>query len=155
MSYVIPVKRLGKQLRAEVERQLLEDFRYYFKDEGEDIAIDWSDPCGEGHQTEYLDGSLENWSDVWVVNAKGERIAEGWIDFVHGGDDHPLFVFWHYLHWGKDGKEVVQSHGIPQHIWDKLPDSSKDLCLKTGEYDAKWKNDPLVRQWREQKAQRK
>jgi hypothetical protein len=150
MCYVVPTERLGKRLRVEVERQLLEDFRYYFKDQ-DDITIDWSDPCGEGHETEHLDGSLENWSDVWIVNVKGERIAWGWIDFVHGGDDNPLFVFWHYLHFGEDGEDMVRSHGIPQHIWDRLPNSSKDLCLKSGKYDARWCNDLLVAQWRERK----
>jgi hypothetical protein len=67
---------MGPRLRAEVERQLLQDFRRYSDESGDDLAIDWSDVCPEGHVTEYLDGWLENWSDVGVVNSRRERIAQ-------------------------------------------------------------------------------
>lgn len=145
--------RMGPQLRTEVKRQLLQDFRRYTDEPSDDLAIDWSDTCPEGHVTEYLDGWLESWSDVWVINAQGERIAWGWIDFVHGGGDNPLFVFWYFLHFGENAEDVVQAQGIPQHIWESLPESTKDLCLKSETYDATWSNDPLVIQWRNQKLQ--
>lgn len=67
--------RMGPLLRAEVERQLLNDFQRYAHEQSDTLAIDWSDTCPEGHTAAYLDGELENWSDVWVVNLKGERIA--------------------------------------------------------------------------------
>ncbi len=89
---------MGPRLRAEVERQLFKDFQRYSDELSDDLAINWSDICPEGHVTEYLDGWLENWSDVWIVTAQGERIAWGWIDFIHGGGDNPLFVFWYYLY---------------------------------------------------------
>ena len=146
--------QMGPQLRAEVERQLLNDFQRYSDEQSADLAIDWSHTCPEGHTTEYLDGCLEDWSDVWVVNAQGERIAWGWIDFIHGGGANPLFVFWYFLRLGEGAEELVQAHGIPQHIWENLPESSKDLCLKSEAYDAAWRNDPLVLQWRNQKSQR-
>ena len=145
---------MGPRLRAEVERQLLLDFQHYAHEQSDHLAIDWSDTCSEGHATAYLDGWVENWSDVWVVNAQGKRIAWGWIEFIHGGGDHPLFVFWHYLHFGENTEDVVQVRGIPQHIWDRLPESTKDLCLQSETYDAKWGNDPLVLQWRHQRSQR-
>ncbi len=145
--------RMGPLLRAEVERQLLNDFQRYAQEQSDTLAIDWSDTCPEGHTAVFLDGELENWSDAWVVNLKGERIAWGWIEFVHGGGDNPLFVFWHYLHFGKDSEDVVQTHNIPKHIWERLPESSKDLCMKSGEYDSKWSKDPQVIQWRNQKSQ--
>ncbi len=145
---------MGSQLRAEVERQLFRDFHRYASEQVGDLAIDWSDTCPEGHVTAYLDGRLENWSDVWVLNEQGERIAWGWIDFIHGGGDNPLFVFWCFLYIGEHTEDVVRSHGIPQHIWESLPDSSRDLCLKSEAYDAAWKNDPLVIQWRKRKSQR-
>ena len=63
---------MGPRLRAEVERQLLQDFRRYSHEQSDHLAIDWSDTCPEGHTTEYLDGWLENWSDVWVVNTRGK-----------------------------------------------------------------------------------
>ncbi len=128
---------MGPRLRAEVERQLLLDFQHYAHEQSDHLAIDWSDTCPEGHATAYLDGWVENWSGVWVVNAQGKRIAWGWIEFIHGGGDHPLFVFWHYLHFGENTEDVVQV----------------DLCLTSETYDAKWGNDPLVLQWRNQKSQ--
>jgi hypothetical protein len=147
-------EHMGPRLRAEVESQLLQDFERYAPQQSDDLAIDWSDSCGEGHATAYLDGWLENWSSVWVVNAQGKRIAEGWIDFIHGGGDHPLFVFWSYLHLGENTEDVVCTQGIPQHIWENLPESSKDLCVKSETYDAAWGNDPLVLQWKNQRSQR-
>jgi hypothetical protein len=144
---------MGPQLRAEVERQLLKDFEWYTHQQRADLTIDWSDICPEGHATTYLGGWLENWSEVWVVNAQGERIAWGWIEFIHGGGDHPLFVFWHYLHIGDDAQDVVRLPGIPLHIWERLPESSKDLCLTSETYDAAWGKDPLVLQWRNQRSQ--
>jgi hypothetical protein len=148
-------RHMGPRLRAEVERQLFKDFQRYAYEQSDDLAIDWSDTCPEGHATAYLDGWLENWSDVWVVNAQRERIAWGWIDFIHGGGENPLFVFWQFLQFGDNTEDVVRAHGgIPQHIWESLPESSKDLCLKSETYDAAWANDPLVLQWRDQRSQR-
>lgn len=149
------ISDMGPYLHAEVERQLLKDFQRYFDKWNNDLAIDWSDPCPEGHVTVYLDGRLENWSDVCVVNAQGEKVAWGWIDFIHGGGENPLYVFWQFLHFGEDTEDVVQAQGgIPQHIWENLPESSKDLCLESETYDAAWGNDPLVVQWWDQKSQR-
>jgi len=144
---------MGPQLRTEVERQLLKDFQYSSHERSDNLVVDWSDTCPEGHVTEYLDGQLENWSGVAILNAAGERIAWGWIDFIHGGGDNPLFVFWYYLHLGENTEDVVRTQGIPQHIWDSLPERSKDLCLQSETYDAVWKNDPLVLRWRKQKSQ--
>ncbi|HEX6483699.1 MAG TPA: hypothetical protein VF043_33045 [Ktedonobacteraceae bacterium] len=139
--------------RLSFQNTLLQDFQRYSDKLSDDLAIDWSDTCPEGHTTEYLDGYLENWSGVWVVTTQGERIAWGWMDFIHGGGDNPLFVFWYYLHFGANTQDVVRAHGIPQHIWESLPESSKDLCLTSETYDATWRNDPLVLQWRNQRSQ--
>ena len=68
--------------------------------------------------------------------------------------ERQLFVFWQFLHFGENTEDVVRAHGgIPQHIWQSLPESSKDLCLKSETYDAAWANDPLVLQWRDQRSQ--
>ena len=145
-------QHMGPRLRAEAERQLLHDFHRYYHGNMDNLAIDWSDTCPEGHTTEYLDGRLEDWSGVRVVNARDEIIASGWIEFIHGGGDNPLFVFWNYLDFGENTEDVVKAQGIPQHIWDALPETTKDLCLKSDTYDANWCNDPLVLQWRNQKS---
>lgn len=145
-------ERMGPMLRAEVQKQLLKDFQRYYNGSIDNLAIDWSETCPEGHATIYLDSWLEDWSDVRIVNLQGEVIASGWIDFIHGGEDNPLFVFWYYLQIGEDGSDVVKANGIPLHIWERLPDSTKDLCLKSDSYDAAWCNDPLVLEWGKQRS---
>jgi hypothetical protein len=120
----------------------------------EGLKIDWSNPCQEGHCTEALDGNLEDLSDLTVVNRRGETIAEGWMDFVHGGGENPLFVFWLFLSILRDGKwvEVKETPTIPDHVWQTLPESTKDLCMVEDGYDARWCKDPLVIEWRKSKA---
>jgi hypothetical protein len=44
------VTRMGPQLRAEVEQQLMSDLAYYGVASA-DLWIDWSDACQEGHCT--------------------------------------------------------------------------------------------------------
>jgi hypothetical protein len=144
---------MGPRLRAEVEKQLIDDFRRYAAEQRDDLTIDWSETCPEGHETAYLDGRLENWSDVCIVNAQGETVARGWIDFIHGSGDHPLFVFWYSLRFGANTEDVVRAQGIPQHIWENLPERTKALYLSS-EADDHWANDPLVLQWRNQRSQR-
>ena len=136
---------MSRELRHEVESQLLRDLAHYGV-ETEGLSIDWSDTCPEGHCTEYLGGRLENWSGVGVLNTSSRCVASGWLEFVHGGSDNPLFVFWEYL--DADGSEGKQKKGIPKHVWDLLPERSKDLCGVEGRYDAAWTMDPLVVEWR-------
>src|SRR5262249_41047189 len=87
---------MGPLLLAEVERQLLADLAHYGV-LSSDLTIDWSDACQEGHCTRFLDGNLEELSDIAVVTSDGETVAAGWLDFVHGGESFPLFVFWLFL----------------------------------------------------------
>ncbi len=91
-----PASAMGPQLRAYVEHQLLTDLQFYgVPTVG--LSFDWSNPCQEGHVTRYLDGMLEEMSDVGVNRSDGTPVAEGWLDFIHGGGDAPLFVFWLFL----------------------------------------------------------
>jgi hypothetical protein len=53
------------KLRAEVDRQLLEDLRHYGIDPP-GLQIAWSQGCQEGHCVEFLDGTLESDSEVGV-----------------------------------------------------------------------------------------
>jgi len=140
---------MGPQLLQYVERALVEDLRHYgISDEG--LQIDWSDPVQEGHVTRYLDGTLEEMSDVTVLDADGEPLAAGWVDFVHGAPDAPLFVFWLYLS-RRDGdgwSSLKDKPNLPLHVWSRLPERSKDLCAVEDKYDARWRKDPLVERWR-------
>src|SRR5262245_34803106 len=98
MSRAFPyeVERMGAALRLEVERQLLNDLAPYGL--GSPVfAIDWSDAVQEGHCTTVSGSMLESLSGIRVVNVQGQLEAEGWMDFIHGGEPNPLFVFWLFL----------------------------------------------------------
>jgi len=148
-------EKMGEALRAEVARQLLLDLAHYRQPvPDEQLSIDWSDACEEGHCTHYLAGDLEDMSSVAVGRADGQPVAQGWVDFVHGGAEHPLHVFWLFLdvREGETWRSVKEDVGIPQHIWHGLPESSRDACSVEGKYDARWKNDPKVVAWRRDRA---
>lgn len=138
-------EKMGPKLRTEVERQLLEDLRFYHPNFKEAV-FDWSGTCPEGHVTRYLDGLLENWSGVALKDFQGNYFTNGWINFIHGEGKNPLFVFWDLLSINMDNKiiPVKNAFGIPGHIWNKLPAKSKELCANSKGYDSYWRNDPLV-----------
>src|SRR2546423_15242202 len=96
---------MGPLLQKEVEAQLLADLAHYGVVE-QGLRIDWSSSCQEGHCTQAVDGNLEELSSVLVQNARSEAVAEGWMDFVHGGGANPLFVFWLFLSILREGKWV-------------------------------------------------
>jgi len=84
-----------------------------------------------------------------VLGPDRKVVADGWMDFIHGGGNHPLFVFWLFLAigCGASRNEVKRDVGIPAHVWERLPDSTKVLCARADEYDARWASDPLVLEW--------
>jgi len=143
---------MGPQLREEVEQQLLRDLEHYGLPSAA-LGIDWSDVSQEGHMTEILNGELEELSGIAVVDPSGNFVAEGWMDFIHGGDKNPLFVFWLFLSIDRDGKEdkVKCEPTIPEHVWNRLPEESKVICAEAESYDSRWVDDPLVRKWRQQR----
>ena len=149
MNFGYPASEMGDRLRLEVERQLLFDLEHYRRrHSNEALAIDWSNPCQEGHCTEVLGGRLESMSDVLVRSPDGTVVADGWIDFVHGGDDLPLFVFWLFLDLidqTERSVDVKNDPAIPSHVWDQLPMASKRACAITDRYDSHWKDDPNVK----------
>ena len=140
--------QMGPILRAEVERQLFADLANYGV-EISDESFDWSDSCQEGHCTSAMDGNLEDLSNVVVLGRGAEPIAEGWIDFVHGGGGNPLFVFWLYLSLQRAGKwtKVKSDNTIPAHVWERLPESTRQACTPGAAYDSRWSNDPRVQAW--------
>ena len=143
------VTRMGSLLRREVERQLLADLDHYgVFDHG--LSIDWAETCQEGHLTSALDGKLEEVSGLTVRNHDGSAVADGWMDFVHGGGTNPLFVFWLFLAVGAgaERRKVKTDAWIPDHVWEQLPDSTKSLCAEQRGYDGRWADDPKVAAWR-------
>ena len=140
---------MGPLLQKEVESQLLKDLSVYgIKPDG--LTIDWSNACQEGHCTSAIDGNLEELSHVAVIDSNGAPLAEGWMDFVHGGGNQPLFVFWLFLSIVRDGKwmKVKDKPNILHHTWSQLPDATKRLCATTTGYDARWVGDPSVLKWK-------
>ena len=154
MNHLGETARMGPVLLAEVERQLLADLAHYGVSQP-DLKIDWSAACGEGHCTRHMDGYLEELSGLGVLGASEETVAEGWLDFVHGGDSFPLFVFWLFLSIRANGEwtKVKGEPVIPEHVWERLPDQSKEACCKEGSYDARWSRDPKVIAWKRQLTQ--
>jgi hypothetical protein len=145
------VSQMGHNLRLEVERQLLFDLDHYRPGSSSSgCTIDWLNPCQEGHCTQVLGGVLEEMSDVSVRDQKGSLVADGWIDFVHGGGALPLHVFWLFLDLvGDEGPTRVKDDVvIPEHVWVRMSDSSRDACAVQEGYDSRWAKDPKVRDWR-------
>lgn len=133
------------RLRHYVEQQLIDDLNHYGI-EPDDLGIDWSRSCGEGHTTAYLDGVLENDSEVYVVNREGIPIAGGWVSFLHLEKDDPLFVWWDSLSvYRGDETRTLSSpdQQIPRRVWLRMPESIRERCIARG-------YDPETGRWREQ-----
>jgi hypothetical protein len=141
---------MGDGLRTEVELQLLADLRHYGRFPA-GLWVDWSDACQEGHMTSCLGGTLEVLSGLVVRDASQVAVAEGWMDFIHGSADAPLFVFWLFLFVLRDDSRtrVKTDNAIPEHLWRMLPEATKSLCATDGGYDARWAKDPRVVAWRQ------
>lgn len=123
---------MGPTLRQFVEKQLIDDLTNY-KVFNRDLKFDWSQSCGEGHSTNYLDGHLENFSYVCVFDNSDWLIAEGWIDFIDNFFDDlnekKVIVFWDFVTTFNGKAKVVgkTEPGIPEHIWTTLNASFKDI----------------------------
>ena len=140
---------MSAALRFEVERQLLGDLEHYLSNSvGTGLVLDWSNPCQEGHCTEFLGGVLESMSDVALRDSSGTVIAEGWIDFIHGGGTLPLVVFWQYLDLLDDDRRRLVGSQIPDHIWTNLSDDSRAACAA----DPAWSQDQSVLRWKQGRA---
>ena len=115
---------MGPKLRNHVERQLAADLKHYKVDK-ENLKFDWSGSCVEGHRTDYLDGSVENFSGIDVFDDQNKFVAEGWMDFIRDKDF--FLAYWHFLTtW--DGQKKLKDKkdgGIPKHIWRQIPDDIK------------------------------
>jgi hypothetical protein len=112
--------KMGPQLRQVVERLLREDLLHYGI-QSADWYFDWSDSCLEGRDAAWLDGHIENYSGIALLDQHGRVAVEGWMEFIVVGE--LLLVYWDDLtSWSTTG---VQQHkktfGIPLHIWQRIP----------------------------------
>lgn len=144
-------RRAGATLMAAVETQLRDDLRHYRVDP-DGLTIHWAEALGEGHDTWVLGGYLEKVSGLTVLDREGKTVAKGWMDFIHGGGEKDsFFVFWLYLsvRTGDGFIPVKQESTIPAHVWERLPEETKERCTREGEYDSRWSKDPRVRAWKQ------
>jgi hypothetical protein len=123
---------MGPQLRQLVEQQLLRDLRPY-EIEPTGLKLDWSESCIEGHDAQYLDGCVENYSSISLYDAANKLVAEGWMEFIQAG---PFFMaYWEFLDAyssQEPGPLALKSRpGIPDHVWQQIPIESNSLYQKT------------------------
>lgn len=121
--------QMGPNLRSFVEKQLAKDLRNYKIEKG-NLRFDWSESCTEGHQLNYLDGILENFSGIAIFDESDNFIGSGWMEFVHG--DKFILIYWEFIKTWENGKKLAAKKeiGIPDHIWEHIPEELKP----------KWKN---------------
>ncbi len=115
---------MGPELRSYVERKLLEDLSNYLLPEvgGSimELRFDWSDSCVEGHRMSWLDGEIENFSGIVILDLGQSLVAEGWMEFIE--TEAELEVFWCSLHGPAIRSRDQSINEVPRHIWDRLSD---------------------------------
>jgi hypothetical protein len=120
---------MGPKLRQLVEEQLTQDLKHYKVDQDQ-VKFDWSESCIEGHVTDFLDGSVENFSGISVFDNSDNLVADGWMEFIHEND---LFiVYWEFVTIWDGNKKLKEKKvvGLPNHIWKKLPNMIKTKYRK-------------------------
>ncbi|WP_313157717.1 hypothetical protein [Sphingobacterium multivorum] len=76
---------MGPKLRELVQIQLADELNSLLAIIAK-FDFDWSESCIEGHDGMFLDGSLENYSGIILINKQESIKADGWIDFIQEGD---------------------------------------------------------------------
>jgi hypothetical protein len=123
--------KMGKELRSLVEKQLKEDLKNYGI-QNEQLKFDWSESCIEGHDTEYLDGSVENFSGILVFDDKDNLVADGWMEFIH--EPNFFLAYWDLVTtWNNEKLLKKKDFGLPEHIWTKVPEEIRSR-YKIGQY---------------------
>lgn len=120
---------MGSKLRTIIENQLLEDLRSY-KIDKENLKFDWSNSASEGHKAEYLDGTVENFSGILVLDENGNIVADGWMEFIL--EPGFFLVYWDHIT-TREGKKKLgekQMPGIPKQVWKKIPEELKSKYSK-------------------------
>ena len=119
------------ELRRLVEKQLLEDLKKY-EINPENLKFDWSESCIEGHLSEYLGSSLENYSGIALFDHNDKLIAEGWMEYINDYDEDNnckyFIAYWEFLDICKNEKWVKAKDctGVPKHILNILPNNLKN-----------------------------
>ena len=115
---------MGRELRALVEKQLLEELKHYKIDQP-NLKFDWSNSLVEGRSANYLDGMIENYSGILVLNENNQIVADGWMEFILEPDF--FLAYWDHIT-TREGKKKLsekQMPGIPKHVWKQIPEELK------------------------------
>ncbi|KAA9324958.1 hypothetical protein [Adhaeribacter soli] len=116
---------MGPELRKLVETQLLAELPHYKMDKP-NLKIDWSNSQVEGHSTAYLDGTVENYSGILVLDENNQIVADGWMEFILEPDF--FLAYWDHIT-TREGKKKLsekQMPGIPKHVWKQIPEALKE-----------------------------
>ena len=112
---------MGPELRKLVETQLLAELHHYRLDKP-NLKIDWSNSQVEGHSMAYLDGTIESYSGILVLDENNQIVADGWMEFILEGDF--FLAYWDHIT-TREGKKKLsekQMPGIPKHVWKQIPE---------------------------------
>lgn len=118
-------KAMGTQLFTQVGRQLLADLSFYGIPNVENFSIAWREAEGEGNWAKYLDGEIENYAYLSILDPNGRSIGQGSMEFILEQDHGFFCTYWnslYFIHPEFRGKTIA---GIPDHIWDKIPENAK------------------------------
>ncbi len=116
-------KAMGSHLLLQVSQQLLGDLSYYGISDSENIWISWHESEGEGNWAKYLDGEIENYAYITILDENMNAIGQGSMDFVLEEEWDVFLVYWdalYFIHPEFDGKTRP---GIPDHIWQEIPEN--------------------------------
>lgn len=120
-------KAMGSQLLNQVGKQLLSDLSNYGISDTESMHISWMESEGEGNWAQYLDGEIENYAYLTVLDANFQAIGQGSMEFILEEDENLLLVYWNSLYFIHPEFKGKFQLGIPDHIWDQIPVSSRKL----------------------------
>jgi len=118
---------MGTQLLQQVAKQLLDDLGNYGIISTENFSISWAESEGEGNWAKYLDGEIENFSYLTILDANAQAIGQGSMDFILLEEEAFLLVYWNSLYFIHPEFQGKTTPGIPDHIWKQIPATYKGI----------------------------
>ena len=111
---------MGPKLRELAQIQLVDELNSLL---GMSIKFDfdWSKSCIEGHNGMFLDGSLENYSGIILIDKQASIKADGWMDFIQEGDF--FLAYWDQITvWQNDRELFSKDFGISSYAFALVPE---------------------------------
>lgn len=126
---------MSAEMRKLVEKQLIQDLNFYGLNQS-NLNFDWSKSCIEGHDSYFLNSSVENYSGITVFDSQENCVAEGWMEYVNESEyknDGKFFIaFWDFVRIWENNQIKFEKDkpGIPEHIIEILPENLKTHFTK-------------------------